>query len=123
MLGAASCVFLMVYLPPTSWWRFIGWLVLGMAIYFSYGYTHSVVGRESGRPAKAPGQNLAAFGFLLAGVGLFLIPHDAGLGTLVREAATAGAQDHLRALIGLLLIGSGLIAGVAGMMAGRERRA
>jgi APA family basic amino acid/polyamine antiporter len=45
MLGAVFCIFLMFYLPPTSWWRFIGWLVLGMAIYFSYGYTNSVVGR------------------------------------------------------------------------------
>ena len=23
----------MVYLPPASWWRFVGWLVLGAAIY------------------------------------------------------------------------------------------
>src|SRR3954468_4893698 len=29
LLGAASCVFLMYYLPPASWWRFVGWLVLG----------------------------------------------------------------------------------------------
>ncbi|HYO16846.1 MAG TPA: amino acid permease, partial [Thermoanaerobaculia bacterium] len=116
MLGAASCIFLMVYLPPSSWWRFIGWLVLGMAIYFSYGYTHSVVGRESGRPAKTPGQNLAAIGFLLAGLGLFLIPHDAGLGELIREATTEGAKDHVRAMIGLLLIVGGTLAGVVGMM-------
>ncbi len=122
MLGAASCIFLMVYLPPSSWWRFIGWLVLGMAIYFSYGYSHSVVGRESGRPAKSPGQNLAALGFLLAGIGLFTIPHDAGLGKLISEASTAGAEDHLRALAGLILIGAGTIAGVAGIVAGRSRR-
>ena len=121
MLGAGSCIFLMVYLPPSSWWRFIGWLVLGMAIYFSYGYSHSVVGRESGRPAKSPGQNLAALGFLLAGVGLFTIPHDAGLGELIREAATEGAKDHLRALIGLVLIVGGSVAAVFGMMAGRGR--
>ncbi len=121
MLGAGSCIFLMVYLPPSSWWRFIGWLVLGMAIYFSYGYSHSVVGRESGRPAKSPGQNLAALGFLLAGAGLFTIPHDAGLGELVREATTAGAQDHLRALIGLVLIVGGTIAALVGMVAGRGR--
>jgi APA family basic amino acid/polyamine antiporter len=121
MLGAASCIFLMVYLPPSSWWRFIGWLVLGMAIYFSYGYSHSVVGRESGRPAKSPGQNLAALGFLLAGVGLFTIPHDAGLGELIREATTEGAKDHLRALIGLVLIVGGTIAALVGMIAGRGR--
>jgi APA family basic amino acid/polyamine antiporter len=121
MLGAASCIFLMVYLPPSSWWRFIGWLVLGMAIYFSYGYSHSVVGRESGRPAKSPGQNLAALGFFLAGIGLFVIPHDAGLGALIQEATTEGMKDHLRALIGLSMIVFGVIAGVAGMLMGRGR--
>jgi basic amino acid/polyamine antiporter, APA family len=121
MLGAASCIFLMVYLPPSSWWRFIGWLVLGMAIYFSYGYSHSVVGRESGRPAKSPGQNLAALGFFLAGIGLFVIPHDAGLGELIREATTEGMKDHLRALLGLSMIVFGVIAGVVGMLMGRGR--
>ncbi|HKV06757.1 MAG TPA: amino acid permease [Thermoanaerobaculia bacterium] len=122
MLGAASCIFLMVYLPPSSWWRFIGWLVLGMAIYFSYGYSHSVVGKESGRPAKSPGQNLAALGFFLAGVGLFIIPHDAGLGELIQEATTEAMKDHTRALIGLILIVGGIVAGVVGMAMGRGRR-
>jgi APA family basic amino acid/polyamine antiporter len=120
MLGAAFCVFLMFYLPPTSWWRFIGWLILGMSIYFSYGYTHSVVGRESGRPAKPPGQNLAGLGFLLAAVGLFTIPHDAGLPTLVSEALSGGAEDHLRSLIGLALITLGLIAGIIGVAGARR---
>jgi APA family basic amino acid/polyamine antiporter len=120
MLGAAFCIFLMFYLPPTSWWRFIGWLILGMSIYFSYGYTHSVVGRESGRPAKPPGQNLAGLGFLLAAVGLFTIPHDAGLPTLVSEAMSGGAEDHLRSLIGLGLITLGLIAGIVGVAGARR---
>src|SRR6185503_18512003 len=31
ILGALSCLFLMYYLPPTSWWRFIAWLMIGMA--------------------------------------------------------------------------------------------
>ncbi len=120
MLGAGFCVFLMFYLPPTSWWRFIGWLILGMSIYFSYGYTHSVVGRESGRPAKPPGQNLAGLGFLLAAIGLFTIPHDAGLPTLVREAMSGAATDHLRSLIGLSLIVLGLIAGTIGVAGARR---
>jgi basic amino acid/polyamine antiporter, APA family len=124
MLGAASCIFLMVYLPPSSWWRFIGWLVLGMAVYFFYGYNHSTVGREAGRPERPTGaQRLAALGFLLAGIGLFVIPHDAGLGRLLEEAATAGDPDHGRALFGLILIAGGLMAGVAGMLAGGRRRA
>ena len=120
MLGAGFCIFLMFYLPPTSWWRFIGWLILGMSIYFSYGYTHSVVGRESGRPAKPPGQNLAGLGFLLAAVGLFTIPHDAGLPTLIREAMSGAATDHLRSLIGLTLIVLGLIAGTIGVAGARR---
>jgi APA family basic amino acid/polyamine antiporter len=123
ILGVLFCVLLMVYLPPSSWWRFIGWLVLGMAVYVSYGYSNSVVGREAGRPAKTPGQSLAALGFLLAGVGLFTIPHDAGLGELLREASTAGAAGHLRALIGLTLIVLGVAAVLAGLLAGRGRRA
>jgi APA family basic amino acid/polyamine antiporter len=35
VLGIGSSLFLMVYLPPSSWWRFIGWLVLGLAVYTS----------------------------------------------------------------------------------------
>ncbi|HEX7200722.1 MAG TPA: amino acid permease, partial [Dongiaceae bacterium] len=78
LLGAASCIFLMVYLPPSSWWRFIGWLVLGMSIYFSYGYSHSLVGRELARPTRTPpALALGGGGFLLVALGLFTIPHDA----------------------------------------------
>ena len=120
VLGALSCLFLMFYLPPASWWRFIGWLVLGMAIYFSYGYGHSVVGREAGRPATGAGQKTSAVGFLLAGVGLFVIPHHAGLGELIAEAAGAASPDHGRALAGLLLIVAGIAVGVAGILMGRR---
>jgi basic amino acid/polyamine antiporter, APA family len=124
MMGAAACVFLMFWLPPASWWRFIGWLVLGMSVYFAYGYNHSVVGREAGRPARVvPAQRLAGLGFLLAGIGLFVIPHDAGLLRLLQEAATAADPDHTRALWGLILIVVGLLAGLGGMWAlGRGER-
>ncbi len=115
LLGAASCVFLMVYLPPASWWRFIGWLVLGMAVYLSYGYSHSGVGREAGRPGHPTGaQQTAAVGFLLAACGLFVIPHDAGPAELLREAVTSGADGHLRALVGLALIVLGVVLAAAG---------
>jgi hypothetical protein len=115
MLGAASCLFLMVYLPPASWWRFIGWLVLGMAVYLFYGYSHSAVGREAGRPARTTGaQETAALGFLLAAAGLFFIPHDAGPAELLREAVTTGAEGHWRALVGLSLLAVGLVLAAAG---------
>ncbi|HEX8000363.1 MAG TPA: amino acid permease [Pyrinomonadaceae bacterium] len=117
MLGAISCVLLMYYLPGGSWWRFIGWLMLGLAIYFSYGYTRSAIGQKLGRPARTPAVlKLAALGFLLLAVGLFIIPHDTGIRQLFEEAATGGAEDHGRALAGLLLIGVGLVCAVVGLL-------
>jgi APA family basic amino acid/polyamine antiporter len=113
MLGVVSCVFLMVHLPPASWWRFIGWLVLGMAVYFAFGYNHSAVGRALGRPEHASAmQRVAALGWLAAGVGLFVIPHAAGPGELL---ALAG-DGHARTVTGLLLIGLGIAAAAGGSM-------
>jgi APA family basic amino acid/polyamine antiporter len=115
-LGVASCLFLMYFLPPASWWRFIGWLVLGFAIYSAYGYSRSAIGRRMGRPGRASGPlKTASLGFLLTAIGLFTIPHNAGLGRLLSEAADAAAADHGRALAGLTLIGVGLILGIAGL--------
>ncbi len=120
-LGAASCIFLMVYLPPSSWWRFIGWLVLGMAIYFSYGYSQSRVGRQMGRPDRTPATlRWAAVGFLLLAAGLFTIPHDASLPRLLAEAlpgpAAAPPPEHLRAGVGLLVILVGLVMAATGLL-------
>jgi basic amino acid/polyamine antiporter, APA family len=39
--GAASAFFLMLGLPADSWIRLLVWLVVGLAIYFSYGKWHS----------------------------------------------------------------------------------
>jgi APA family basic amino acid/polyamine antiporter len=117
LMGVASCLFLMVYLPPASWWRFIGWLVLGFAVYSAYGYSRSLIGQKLGRPSRTSGPlKIASVGFLSAAVGLFTIPHHAGLGELLAQAGNAAAEDHNRALVGLTLIGVGLILGIVGLM-------
>jgi APA family basic amino acid/polyamine antiporter len=41
LAGIASCVYLMRGLPAITWWRFLGWLALGMFIYSLYGARHS----------------------------------------------------------------------------------
>jgi APA family basic amino acid/polyamine antiporter len=41
VLGIISCLGLIYYLPPSSWWRFFGWLLVGLVIYILYGYRHS----------------------------------------------------------------------------------
>ena len=44
--GALSAVLLMVSLPGDTWLRLGIWLIIGLAIYFSYGMRHSRVGNE-----------------------------------------------------------------------------
>ncbi len=41
ILGIISCLYLMLGLPVVTWIRFGGWLVIGMVIYFLYGYRRS----------------------------------------------------------------------------------
>jgi APA family basic amino acid/polyamine antiporter len=44
--GILVNVAMMMFLPLETWARLIGWLVLGMIIYFCYGRYHSVLGRR-----------------------------------------------------------------------------
>ena len=44
--GAAACVFVMQGLPRQAWERFGIWLAVGLALYFAYGYGHSVLRRS-----------------------------------------------------------------------------
>ncbi len=40
-LGALSCLYVMIGLPPDTWARLLVWLVIGFAVYFGYGRRHS----------------------------------------------------------------------------------
>lgn len=117
-LGAASCLFLMYYLPPASWWRFIGWLMLGMSIYLSYGYVRSAVGQKIGRPFPTPaGLKVAAIGFLLLAVGLFIIPHTSTTLELY-EKMMSGFEEGKRTILAFGSIGIGSLLAVAGLLFG-----
>jgi APA family basic amino acid/polyamine antiporter len=43
LISVAFCLYLMLYLPVLTWIRFAVWLLIGAAIYFSYGIRHSRV--------------------------------------------------------------------------------
>ncbi|HEX5436402.1 MAG TPA: amino acid permease [Gemmatimonadaceae bacterium] len=47
--GAAACLYVMKGLPPMAWVRFGVWLVIGLVLYFAYGYRHSTL-RRGGPP-------------------------------------------------------------------------
>ena len=118
-LGAASCIVLMYYLPAASWWRFAGWLMLGLSVYASYGYVHSELGIKLGRPGKTPHVlKIAAIGFLMAAVGTFVIPHEKDLSREMYNAMTVGAAGHERAVWGIGLIASGMLIGLGGAAIG-----
>jgi APA family basic amino acid/polyamine antiporter len=121
-LGAISCALLIYFLPEGSYWRFVGWLMLGLAVYMSYGYTRSAVGQKMGRPKLTPvGLKFAAVCFILVAVGLFVIPHDVAPRELFSEAFDTSAEQHNQTLYGLLIIIFGLVGAAVGIVVGTRR--
>ncbi len=41
VLGSMSCLYLMIEIPPVSWFWFFVWMAAGLMVYFSYGYRRS----------------------------------------------------------------------------------
>lgn len=46
IMGVLFCLYLMVEIPANSWLVFFGWMILGLAVYFGYGYRNSVLGKQ-----------------------------------------------------------------------------
>ncbi|MEO5651422.1 MAG: amino acid permease, partial [Marmoricola sp.] len=51
-VAALFCIYLALNLSIETWLRFLIWMALGFAIYFTYGYSHSRVGLGEGESAK-----------------------------------------------------------------------
>jgi len=118
-LGAISCAFLIYFLPEGSYWRFVGWLAIGLGVYLSYGYTRSGIGQKMGRPTRSPiGLKFAAVCCVLVAVGLFVIPHDVAPRELFSEAFSSTAENHGQTLYGLLIIIGGIIGAAIGIKFG-----
>lgn len=47
ILSVLACLYLMLNLPVETWLRFVAWMLLGIVIYFGYGYRHSRLSEHS----------------------------------------------------------------------------
>jgi APA family basic amino acid/polyamine antiporter len=45
-LGILVNLCMMLFLPLITWERLVGWLIIGLVIYFSFGFWHSTLGRR-----------------------------------------------------------------------------
>jgi APA family basic amino acid/polyamine antiporter len=60
-LGVLACAYLMVSLSVMTWVRFLGWLDIGIVIYWFYGRTHSPLVNKAEAAARSGMENLANF--------------------------------------------------------------
>jgi hypothetical protein len=108
----------MYYLPPTSWWRFVAWLLLGLAVYLSYSYSKSEIGKKIGRsPITAPWLMLMALGSFLLAIGLLTIPHSAGLQEMISQLGGRFGEAK-QTFVGTILIVVGIICAAVGALIG-----
>jgi APA family basic amino acid/polyamine antiporter len=79
VLGILSCAYLMLSLPVITWIRFLGWLDIGMLIYWFYGRRNSPLVNQAEANARTPLQSAANF---ISVFGLLLIFNAACIAVL-----------------------------------------
>jgi hypothetical protein len=47
LLGLSSCLYLLTGMTKSNWVWFLGWLLLGLVIYFMYGFKNSKLNKDS----------------------------------------------------------------------------
>ena len=55
ILGIITCLLLMFSLPAANWYRLIAWMAIGLVVYFSYGYRHSLMATRMKQASAAGG--------------------------------------------------------------------
>jgi APA family basic amino acid/polyamine antiporter len=119
MMGAVSCFFLMYYLPPASWWRFVAWLLIGLSVYLSYGYAKSILGRKVNRPTTTPGWlMLLGLGSFLIAIGILAVPHHESMSELSAEISAGNGRTT--AAVGSIVLG--FLIGIVGSIIGMTKK-
>jgi APA family basic amino acid/polyamine antiporter len=53
-IGCVVNLLLMLFLPADTWLRLLGWLAVGLVIYFAYGRRHSLLRRKATLASAPP---------------------------------------------------------------------
>ncbi|HKP85619.1 MAG TPA: amino acid permease [Blastocatellia bacterium] len=92
ILGIISCLYLIYYLPPTSWLRFAAWLNLGFVIYVGYGSVRSrLTGRHTSESAADHNAETAYTGAWLGVIGIALLFLTRGFDLWLEAAKASGS--------------------------------
>ncbi len=100
ILGIASCLFMMVFLPLDTWLRLIIWMLIGIDVYLAYGSKNSKLAKEVGSISNLKPLFLTglALSFLLAVVAI-----------LHHYTLTEGAEDTMLFLSSVIIAGAHII--------------
>jgi APA family basic amino acid/polyamine antiporter len=140
VLGVIMCLYLMVSLSVMTWVRFLGWLDIGMCIYWFYGRTHSPLADRQEAAARTGAESFANFlkiaGYMLLFNGFcitllaFLTIWGVTNETLAKwhelDTVLGYVGMHVNPEIadafGLKILGVGAIVTAAGIVLGRSAR-
>ncbi len=121
VLGLLLCAYLMTELGVTNWMRFAVWLLIGLSIYFGYGYVHSNLAIEEGRARKL-NTNLiiASLGFIVSALGLAVSAFTFVADLIIWMFPSLTRESILTVEVGMFIVG--LIVGVAGVLMEKNAR-
>ena len=125
VLGVAGCLFLIAYLPPTSWLRFAAWLNIGFVIYASYGSVRSkLTGREHAASKESHDAETAYTGSMLIilGIILLIITRIADITNMGAAAPKGWVFQNSPWLTVPLILNAGLLCPIVLMRAARAKK-
>ena len=140
VLGVLSCLYLMVSLSVMTWVRFLGWLDVGMVIYWFYGRTHSPLvdraeaARRTGVESLANFLKVAGCMLLFNGFCITLLAFLTIWGVTTEVQAKWAELDGVLSYVGmhinpeiadafgLKILGLGAVVAVVGYLLGRGKK-
>lgn len=86
ILGVATCLFMMVFLPTDTWIRLFMWMLIGLDVYLFYGVKYSVLGNGA---VNRKGTRIANITGIILALALIVV------GYLHNSSLESGSDDKL----------------------------